>query len=230
MSDSTRLRGCGAAALGLALALLGCSESLGPDGSGTGFARALVSDDPSSTTPQAAASAPTFAIAGGSGSGGYTGTISGDVAVAISADGVVWYSLGSPNGTTVQLQASGGGADVHGEVTVPAGTYARVRLILRDAHMRIHAGSQIDGITLTADAQVSLGSGGEIVIEKRVPAFRVRADASVRTEILFDLNSERWMTRDNVESGTADEAEMQDNTTGRTRETPREQPRDSMLQ
>ena len=191
----------------VALLVVGCSDSAtGPDGSGNGFAQAVVTDDPNSTTPGAS---PAFRIAGNSESAAYTGTISGNMSVAISADGNVWYDLGSPNGIAVLAQHTSGGTNVHGEVAVPAGTWARVRLVIANGEATIHSGAVIDGITLTTDVNVTLGSGGQIVIEREIETFPVTADATVRTEILFDLNSELWVTKDNVDQGQASEEEVE---------------------
>jgi hypothetical protein len=208
-----------------AVALIGaaaCSDSdavLGPDGSGDGFVRALVVDQPSSSTSSAPSAS--YAPAAGEETSSFSGTVSGQFSVAVSADGVVWYSLGSPNGVAVSVQSTGDSTDVHGEVKIPAGTYARVRLIMRNAHANLEAGSKIGGLTLTTDVEVSIGGGGEIVIEKQIPAFTVSANASTRTEILFDLNSEIWLNQQNAEDGEASGPEVRDSTDARTRQSPR---------
>lgn len=212
-----------AAALLVGLGMIGVS-GCGDDGTspeGEGFAQAIVSDNPNSTTPQAY---PALHIAGSSGSSQYTGTISGNFSVAVSADGTVWHNLGSPNGITVQAQSTTNTTNVHGEVTIPAGTYARVRLTMSNARATVDAGGQIGGITLDADIEVTVAAGGEVVIEKQVQPFTVSGDASVRTEILFDLNSELWLTEQNAQDGDASGEEVDSATESRTRESARTQP------
>lgn len=206
------------------LIVAACSDASGPDGSGDGFAQAMVSDDPSSTSPSASAAA--FRIAGNSATAQYTGEISGNMSVAISADGETWYDLGTPNGITVQAQSTGSGTNVHGEVQVPAGTYARVRLTMENARATINNGAVIGGITVNGNLQMQLGGGSEIVIEKEVSTFTVSADATTRTEIVFDLNSEVWVTEENVENESASGQEVQN----ASRADARSEPRDTQQQ
>jgi hypothetical protein len=223
MKRTHLLRASGAIlSAGMVLAVAGCSDSAsGPDGSGDGFAQAMVNDDPNSTTPSSSA-APAFRIAGSSESAQYEGTISGNMSVAMSADGEVWYDLGTPNGIAVEAQSTGSGTNVHGEVRVPAGTYARVRLIMEDASATIDAGATIGGVQFDAEVDVLLGNGGEIVIEKEVSTFTVSAEASTRIEIAFDLNSEAWLTAQNVENESASGQEVQEASRARTRSRDRE--------
>lgn len=203
----------GAAAIGLT----GCSDgATGPDGGGgsggngagsggTGFARALLIDDPATTSPALQAPLAAFRRAGTASA--WSGTFHGSAQVAISVDGNVWIDLGNPGAVTVDAQSSGSETDVHGEVEVPAGTYARVRLVLDGMDAQLAAGSTIGGLSLTADATVSIGgTDGRVVIEQTVPPFAVSADASARTEILFDLNSEAWITETAVNQQTVADA------------------------
>jgi hypothetical protein len=206
-----------------AVMTVGCSDdATGPDGTGNGFMQAIVTDNPNSESPTASVS-PLFRISGSSQGAAYEGTISGQMRVSISADGETWYDLGSLNGIAVQAQSTVGGTNVHGEVTIAAGTYNRVRLVLRNATATIEAGAEIGGITLTTDVDVALGDGTDIVIEKEVETFTVTAEATARTEILFDLNSEAWITLDNVEQGEAPADQVEESCRTETREAAREE-------
>jgi hypothetical protein len=71
-----------------------------------------------------------------------TGTLAGNFSASIW-DGSRWVSLGSPNGITVTLQASGATTTVHGEQSAPAGSYDRVRLVLQSVTANIARGSPI---------------------------------------------------------------------------------------
>src|SRR5919106_3022614 len=59
-----------------------------------------------------------------------TGTLAGNFFASIW-DGSRWVDLGSPNGITVALQSAGASTTVHGEQSVPEGSYSRVRLVLQ---------------------------------------------------------------------------------------------------
>jgi hypothetical protein len=206
MRDINRRR-IAACCFALALALPGCND----DDDGTapgqqGFAGAIVTDDPTSTSPSA--SGPLFGASGTSGAALYSGSISGDVAVAISANGTTWIELGPPEAVSLAAQAASTIA-IHTDAAVPAGTYNRVRLRLQDASVEVLAGSSIGGITIVTDVAVLVGGGGDVEIIMTVPDFEVSADATVRTEVFLDLNSELWITEDAVQTGTASEGDIE---------------------
>lgn len=207
------------ALLGLA-AVAGCSDTAsGPTG-GTGYARAFVTDDASASAAPPAAPAPAPAPAP-SATSDYAGTISGRMSVSVSADGETWYDLGSPAEVSLDAHAAGNGASVTGDVTVPAGTYAYVRLTLSGASATVDAGSQFGPITLTADVDVMIGSGAEVVIEKQVPVFTISAGSDVRTDIVFDLNSELWLDGDAVQAHNASGQDVESSSTAGTKTSPR---------
>lgn len=183
--------------------LWGCGDdATGPE---AGRAEAFVRDEPGIAM---AAIVPARAPAGraASNSQAFTGTAAGDFQAAISADGSTWHDLGSPNGITVQLQSSTERTTVHGEQGVPAATYARVRLVIRDVEITVNAGSEVDGVTLDADAKLSLAPEDELVIERQVGPVTVTADSGV--EISFDLNSEAWVTADAIAGGAVLESQV----------------------
>lgn len=193
-----------ASALGLAIAIstVACSDddTTGPDGDGEGQIEAIVQDDPNSASPSIAGASYSTAAARV-----FTGTASGNFRVDISADGSTWVQLGSLNGISVALQSSVNETSVHGEQSVPVGTYTRLRLVMSGVSADLAAGSVIGGITLGAAATVMVASGNEVTIEVPIQ-FQVTADAKTRIE--FDLNSENWITESAVTAGTASEASV----------------------
>jgi len=213
------LRSAMAVTLALGFATVACDGNggNGPNGD-MGFVSAAVVDNPAS--PNTSPAMTSQAEPQGASASQYEGTIRGDMAVEISADGVVWYELGAPAQVAVQAQ-HGNGTTVHTEVTVPEGQYVFIRLRMENAQAELHAGAVIGSLTLSTDITVMINNGAEVVIEKQVPAFTVSADASVRTEIVLDLNSELWITEGSVESGSAEEAEVEEATTAETHEAPR---------
>jgi len=198
--------------------MAGCSDS-GTSPSEAGSVQAYVQDRPSS----GGEASHLVARDGQSGFTGQTaGTFSGsfdaEAQVAISTDGHAWIELGPPSSASVQLQATGNGADVHGEVAVPVGTYTRVRLTLTGAEARLNAGSTIGGISLGATVDIRIGANGTVVIEKEVPPFEIRADA--RTRVFWDLNSHLWVNRENVEEEEVEEEEVEEAAEPRTETEP----------
>lgn len=138
-----------------------------------------------------------------------TGTLAGNFLASVW-DGNRWIDLGSPNGITVPLQSSGASTTVHGEQSVPAGSYGRVRLVLQGVTARIARGSTIGGTTLTNDATVRLGGSDQRVeISVSVDSFSVETDPSMRRVIVFELRSQQWLTTSALQSGQADDAGIQ---------------------
>lgn len=185
----------------LGAALIGCSDN--PTETGLGRAEGLIEDPPAGT--------PTM-----------TGSLAGNVHVSVSADGLVWVDLGSPNGITVPLQLAASSTSVHGEVDTPTGSYSRVRLVFEGVTARVLSGSTIGGTTFSADANVTLGgSDGRVEVIIPVPSFTVEADAEVQRTVVFELRSALWLTLAAVQAGTVLDAALQGAILASTRVDPR---------
>lgn len=184
----------------LGVALAGCSD---PTGSGLGRAEGLIQDSPT-------------------GSPTVTGSLAGNMHVSLSADGLAWVDLGTPNGITVPLQLAASSTTVHGEVDAPAGTYSRVRLIFEGVTARLQNGSTIEGTTLTADANMTLGgSDGRVEVLIAVPTFTVDAEPQVQRTVVFELRSTLWLTLAALQAGTVLDAALQGAILASTRIDPR---------
>jgi hypothetical protein len=189
-----------AAVFSIAAAQLACSD---PTSSGTGRAEALIQDTPTGT-------------------GTISGSLAGNVFASISANGNTWVNLGSPNGITVPLQLTGTTSTVHGEADAAAGTYSRVRLTFDGVVARLQAGSVVGGVTLTSDANITLGGADQRVeLTVTVPSFAVDADPSVQRTVLFELRSHLWLTAAALQAGTVEDAALQAAVQATTRLDPR---------
>lgn len=211
MSETIGTRGSGrtswlrttAMALVLGGGFVACDDEdpAGPGGDGEGEVEAYVMDDPGSAAPsvadRTALSAASAAV--------ITGSFSGDARVEISIDGTQWVQLGSLSSIDVDLQSSSDEVSVNGEASVPVGAYTMVRLVLDGAAAEVLAGSEIGGIVLAADATVTVGTGGQIIVEK---ALQFTVADETKTRIAFDLNAEQWITQTAVTAGTAAEASV----------------------
>ncbi len=194
-----------------AISLTTCGDNAVSSGR-AGRAQAIMKDDPGRATPLTDSgnlnilSLQATAI---------SGSISANTNAFISTDGRTWITLGSPNGITIVLQSTRDSTNLHGEVDAPVGTYAYVRLVMRNARATIKAGSTIGGIGLTSDAILTLGgTDGEVTIDKQVQPFQVSANAT--TTILFELNAEAWATQQNAQDKVVEDTEIQNSTAART--------------
>lgn len=155
----------------------------------------ILNDNPSSTSSSGT---------GGSNSSSYTGTLSGDVQAQISMDGRTWYSLGQPANVSVALQSTTSATQLTANASVHVGTYAYARLVFSDGAQATATGTV--GGTSYAGTVVSLGSG-QVVIEKQIQPVHVDAGSSV--SVVWDLNSELWLTGTAAQSRTTTAAAVQ---------------------
>lgn len=191
-----------AIALAVTGAFVACDDDdpTGLDGD-DGDVEAFVVDDPASTSPSVADRVGTNAVAAAV----ISGFVTGDARVDISLDGTEWIQLSSMSDIDLDLQSSSDQVSVNGETSVPVGSYTMVRLVLDGAAAQVLAGSDIGGLVVGADATVTVGDGGQVIIERQVQ-FDVSADTDTR--IVFDLNSEQWITQTAVTAGQASEASV----------------------
>ncbi len=132
---------------------------------------------------------------------GFTGTVSGNIQVSISSDGSTWVDLGSLNGITIVLQSNADATNIHGEVSVPVGSYSQVRLTFSNVSADLDAGSVVGATTLDNGASIALGGSDEQAEVIKPLNFSVVEDAAVRTSLTFRLNSEDWLTEAALTAG-----------------------------
>lgn len=180
-------------------------------GPGSGSATAVVHDDPSSGSAATRADFSRISAATTS-EGSYSGEIRANVTVQVSADGEAWTDVYSQatGSSEVDLQTSSETTLVS-NASVDAGTYSYVRVVLQSPSAHLNSGSTIAGstgdLTLDADVSLTLGSDGQLVIEKQVADFQISADSN--TTISTDLNSEAWISQENVEARAVSGFEVQ---------------------
>jgi hypothetical protein len=175
--------------------LSACGDSTGPDGPGS--VDVVMYDGSAQATrgPSSAAAADT-----------YSGTFEGEVTVEISTDGQTWIDVSPPTSATVDLQSEDR-TTITTEAEVAGGSYSHIRITLRSATATLDVGAQIGGTTLGTEANISIGGGSDVVVEKEVFPFSL--DADVQMVLSVDLNSEAWVSQQSVTSGTAASSEIQ---------------------
>lgn len=191
-----------------AFALVACGDDTGtnpdPDPSTHGYVRAAITDG-------SGASAAMFSRAG---AGSANGTIQADVQVEIQTQAGAWVDVGNPAQVNVAAQSNGSATVISGDVLVPVGTYSRVRLTMENAEAHLLAGSVLGVLTLTADVDIVIGgSDGRVIVEYTVSPFTVQAGGTVSTELLFDLNSEAWLTQATAEAQVVADGAVQSGST-----------------
>lgn len=137
----------------------------------------------------------------------FDGTFQGMTTVEIySPDDDSWIAVTGTSTTQLDL-GSTDTAELGSSSQIEAGvSYTRVRLTIVGGEALIEAGATLGGIEIGADVTLELGADQEVVIEKDL-AFTVQANSA--TNLVIDLNSEAWVTEDNVEDETVSEEEME---------------------
>lgn len=194
------------------VALLGtaaaCTDTDPIDG-GTASVSATITDDASSQAALQGESATPMQVQA---DGQFSGRFSSAARAAISTDGETWVDLGSPSQVTVALQSSHQQATVHNRTAVATGTYTRVRLTLTNARAELDAGAMLGGISFASAVSIRVGGADQqVVIEKQVEPFTIRANTHAR--IQFDLNSEGWVNQQAADHESAEDPEVQESTT-----------------
>lgn len=188
----------------MCLTIAACSDGTGP-GSGNGRVQAVMHDNPGAAVV-AAAPAASYSVAAAAASA-FSGSMSAVTSVAIAAEGGAWIDLGAPRQISVNLQSTRDTAEVEGQASVPVGTYARVRVTMRQASTVVLSGSILGGVTVSGNISITMNGGSDVVIEKEITPFRV--EASTQTQISMDLNSEAWMTAETAQSRAVSKAQIE---------------------
>jgi len=77
-----------------------------------------------------------------------------------------------------------------GENQVSAGSYSHVRVVFHRVEALVTGGLVVEGVPITGEVGVELGSGGTLTVERDVDV-EVVADGSL--ELLVDLNASVWL-------------------------------------
>ena len=138
--------------------------------------------------------------------GAMDGSLDAGVRVALRAENGTLFEVGQPETVLLDLQATDGTVPLDVVRPSPA-TYVAAVVTIENATAEILAGSEIGGLTLDQDEVLDIGPTGLVVLERSfVP---VTLTSQSRLSLLIDLNSEVWITQDNIADGIVDEAEVQ---------------------
>jgi hypothetical protein len=192
----------GAVLLGLAPAA--CGEGTGPIE--TGQLEAVLLDNPASEIAGRPVPFAWLAHHKSFGDDYYHGVLVASIELELSTDGIEWFDAASAPTYQVALQEEAASPTwLAGEL--PAGSYRHVRLVLREAVAALEAGGEIGGSELDRTAALSVGAGLTVTADFRLDD-AVVVSANRRSSLVFDLNTERWVTEDHLIAGEVPGAEV----------------------
>ena len=141
--------------------------------------------------------------------GTVTGTLSGNIFASVG-NSTRWEDLGSANGITVPLQSTATPTTVHGEQSVPSGSFTRVRLVLQGVTARIARGSLVGGVPVSSDTTLTLGgSDARAELVANVDSFTGEDSATTKRLVVFDLRSDVWLTQSALQAGRVEDSALQ---------------------
>lgn len=178
--------------MALAAAVLvaaGCGDATRPEPAFMGTLNVVVTDD--------GAGAP----------GAFEGRLSADFRVSISPNGRDWIHLGVPTQVDLELQADGRPLNLHPPIDVPAGTYPYLRITGGWGLARIDGGADVGGRSFPDPVHLRVGEE-RLSIETRLPTAIFVAPGSHMT-FEIDINSEDWVSPDNLERGRVSEIDVE---------------------
>ena len=184
--------------LPLALAGAACGNDAidpvtGGEGSGaTGFA-VLLTDHP------------------GEGATPMGGELEGSIRVSLRNDADALVELGIDQDVLLELQQGSDSLELGDVTRPPTGTYVAVQIRFEGADATVFSGSVVGDTTLTNDAVLVLGTGGLATVE--IAALPFDVDSESELDLVLDLNSELWITRDNIAAGTVSQADLTNSVT-----------------
>ncbi len=178
-------------ALLLALPLTACGEDdlTGPTAH-EGTLEALIQDRTPAESPAA--------VMGVDGQGhNVEGEFRGDLRFQVHVDGD-WIDLAGMTEVTASTELQSGERRSAATAQVEAQTFERARVVVTNAETQLEAGSVIGTEIIDALVSLSIGGGGELVVELSAP-LTVEADAT--TQVVLELNSRGWLTGSSAEAG-----------------------------
>ena len=181
----------------LGLAPAACGEGTGPIE--TGQLEAVLLDNPASEI--AARPVPFAWLAHHKSFGGdyYHGVLAASIELELSTDGIEYFNAASEPNYEVALQEEAASPTrFAGEL--PAGSYRHVRLVLRNAVAALEAGGEIGGSELDQTAALSVGAGLTVTVDLRLDQ-AVIVSGNRGSTLVFDFNTERWVTEDHLIAG-----------------------------
>jgi hypothetical protein len=174
----------------------------GGEGNGsTGFA-VIVTDDPSndpSPSPSASPSAPRA----------IEGFMTGAIRVSLRNDAGALVNLGVMQDVEIPLQEGGDSLRLSDLERPPADEYVGIQLRFEGVTVTVNSGSEVGDSTLTSNVVMNVGTGSLATIEIVTPGFDI--DSETDLDIIVDLNSELWVTGENLDDNLVPQTDLASN-------------------
>lgn len=185
----------------LSLAGIACGDAIdqvtGGEGSGaTGFG-VVVTDDPGNDPGPGPQRVAPEAIAA---------ELEGSIRIALRNEADDLVDIGIEQDAFFELQQVGDSLRLRGLSRPPSDTYVGIQIRFEGVTVTVFQGSEVGNTTLSGTEVLALGSGGLATVEIATLPFDVDSEAVL--DLVLDLNSELWITEDNIEVGIVPQADL----------------------
>lgn len=133
------------------------------------------------------------------------GTMTGAIRVSLRNDQGALVSLGVADDIEIPLHVDDT-LRLTGLSRPPIDDYTAVQLRFEGVDVVVEAGSQVGDSTLANNVTLDVGGTGTATVDVLVPVFSVAASNVM--EIVVDLNSESWVTGDNLDDQVVPQADL----------------------
>lgn len=142
----------------------------------------------------------------GAEAGAIDGALEGSIRVALrNSDGDL-VELGLMQNAVVALQEGGDSLRLTDLTRPPTDEYVAIQLRFEGATVTVESGSEVGDSTITSDVVMNVGSAGLATVEVATTTFDV--DSETEMDIVVDLNSELWITGDNLDDNLVPQADI----------------------
>lgn len=185
----------------LSLAGIACGDAIDPvtggEGSGaTGFA-VVLTDDPANDPAPGPQRVGPAAI---------TAELEGSIRIALRNEADDLVDIGIDQDAFLELQQAGDSLELRGLTRPATDTYVAIQIRFEGVTVTVFQGSEVGDTTLSGTEAVGLGSGGLATVEIATLPFDIDSESVL--DLVLDLNSELWITGDNLEAGIVPQADL----------------------
>jgi len=168
----------------------------GEGNNSTGFSIVVTDDPANDPSPVAASPSAPSAI---------TGEVVGAIRVSLRNDDDALVDIGTAD-IELPLQSGADSVRLSDLSRPPADTYVGIQLRFEGVDVTVESGSEVGDSTITSDVVMNVGSGSVASIEIATETFDVASDTQLR--ITVDLNSELWITGENLDDAAVPQADL----------------------
>lgn len=137
------------------------------------------------------------------------GEMTGSIRVLLRNDADALVDLGTMQDLEIALQHGADSVRLSDLSRPPTDTYTGIQLRFEGVTVTVESGSEVGDSTLASDVVMNIGSASLATVEIATETFDVDSDSDM--DIVVDLNSELWVTGENLDDNLVPQADLANN-------------------